>query len=269
MSILKLKKPKLFLSLLLVICINNVFATDKKVYLSDTGSVEILSRSISISTDGRNPFEVEHTSKVNEYNYETRFDNISYEKFSNITYIINENGERTFIILQDVGKKTLYLQHSSGWSFHGKMNGEHFGSWNFQPIKVLNKPSFLVEGDVKYSYTNLRRLLDSKPWVEGVDGYGIGEEIILSAKGVGFYLYNGFVSFNKPELFISNSRVRSIQVTVGNEIFMIDIPDSPNPIFIPTSDISQRSEVIIKILDVYEGRKYSDTCVNGIFFTTN
>jgi hypothetical protein len=76
---------------------------------------------------------------------------------------------------------------------------------------------------------------------------------------------NGFISFSKPELFLKNSRVKSIA------IYRTD-PES-KPLDVTLADTPQLQEIDlgtevrqlkIKITGVYKGSRYKDTCINFI-----
>ncbi|MDC7124863.1 MAG: hypothetical protein PQJ46_04810 [Spirochaetales bacterium] len=106
-----------------------------------------------------------------------------------------------------------------------------------------------------------------KPWVEGVDGYGIGEKIFINYSNnkniTGFYLSNGFVSIEKPYLYEKNSRIKKILVYNSTKSFQktFKVEDTPNIQFF---DVPQTNALIIEILDVYRGSLWEDTCINFI-----
>lgn len=129
--------------------------------------------------------------------------------------------------------------------------------------------SFLTENNLEYGATNLGNLKCKMPWVEGVDGYGIGQKIYIksktdSTKMSSILLSNGFVSYQKTYLYKYNSRLKRIKITNEEEGFVIiqDLLDSPNLQLITLPSIT--SDVIIEIIDIYKGDKWEDTCVNFI-----
>jgi hypothetical protein len=127
--------------------------------------------------------------------------------------------------------------------------------------------SFLTEGDVTYSPDNLNdfsRL--RKPWANGGGKYAINETIMIEfAEAVSvFFISNGFVDYNHPELYLKNSRVKKISVVdaITNKEELFDLKDDANIQMIRVKNPTKK--VIIKILEVYEGTVYKDTCLNFI-----
>lgn len=130
---------------------------------------------------------------------------------------------------------------------------------------TLKASSELVEGTIIYSSSNLRNLELDKCWVENKPDYGIGEYLKIGINGRGFFLFNGYLSGRKSYLYEQNSRVKQLEVTLlDNKVSRVfDIEDSPNPQLV-LFDNEYSGEVLIKIIAVYKGTKYSDTCINSI-----
>lgn len=130
---------------------------------------------------------------------------------------------------------------------------------------TLKASSELMEGNIVYSGSNLKTLELDKCWVENKQDYGIGEYIKFGINGRGFFFFNGYLSGKKNYLYNQNSRVKQLEVTLvqNNVSKFFDIADTPNPQLL-LFDTDYSGEVIIKIIDVYKGTKYSDTCINSI-----
>lgn len=82
-------------------------------------------------------------------------------------------------------------------------------------------------------------------------------------------ILNGFVSTSNLHLFEENSRAKNIRISYKNYIFEVSLEDSRNyqvvrlPFFIEP----ESSETFkIEILDWYEGKKYSDVVISGIYY---
>ena len=114
------------------------------------------------------------------------------------------------------------------------------------------------------------------PWIEGAAGHGIGEKIWFSTYGenedgvpfgktVGFYVCNGFISFENPDLYEKTSRVKEFKVTdiKTKKSKSVFLEDTPNPQFIDISEF-KGTDVELEIKDVYPGTERQDTCVAGI-----
>ncbi|WP_028975001.1 NADase-type glycan-binding domain-containing protein [Spirochaeta cellobiosiphila] len=132
--------------------------------------------------------------------------------------------------------------------------------------KTYESSSILVEGTINYKASNLGNSLFAKPWVEGVNGYGIGETITISddREFTELILSNGYKSYDNPTLYEKNSRLKKIQIKgMDTETVLdVDIKDSSGPqsIKLPKSE----TKVVITILDIYPGSTWEDTCVNYI-----
>ncbi len=79
-----------------------------------------------------------------------------------------------------------------------------------------NCTSFLKEYGKEYKIENLNNLEESTPWVEGAEGYGIGESFIIENLWGDTYKYllimNGYISVERPYLYCQNGRVKQIRV---------------------------------------------------------
>ncbi|NBC03687.1 MAG: hypothetical protein GVY20_08305 [Bacteroidetes bacterium] len=131
--------------------------------------------------------------------------------------------------------------------------------------EMFEASSYLVEGEIEYAESNLGNLHLDSPWVESGTGYGINQTIRVRFPGVNsLTISNGFVSFNKPYLYERNGRVKKIGITDMDNggYYEFEIPDSPNPFHIYFDQFS--SDIEIEVLEVYEGDRWEDTCINFI-----
>lgn len=115
-------------------------------------------------------------------------------------------------------------------------------------------------------YVVLEWNYDGKPWVEGVDGYGIGEKIKLSTaqKFQAIDILNGYVDPKRPDLYKKNSRVKTFAVKdLDNDLdYIFHLEDV---VEFQTFNFRKFTKNIeLTILEVYEGDKWADTCVTGI-----
>lgn len=141
-------------------------------------------------------------------------------------------------------------------------------TWGFTPVKSINASSTYIENGSDYSINNTQKT-KLNPWVEGVDGSGIGEKINIDYEqgehlsGIKYILFsNGFVSYKDPSLYLKNNRVKKIKVISKDQDYEIeiDIEDTPNiqELYLPQTT----NEIEIEILDIYKGSKWDDTCIN-------
>ncbi|WP_028972635.1 NADase-type glycan-binding domain-containing protein [Spirochaeta cellobiosiphila] len=228
--------------------------------------------------------EISFSNGQFSYKYTNYDENpIKVEEMNNITYHIVDIEGISFISFEN--ERWLFLRSSDFLVLYNKDSNEPFffgaldvrdaiGTEGFyRDENLYDVSSSLSENingkKINYGANNLYDLDLNKPWVEGVNGYGVGE--VITINNIAFtnlqiyiYLSNGFVSFDKPRLYKDNSRVKKIKITDidTNYSEVIDLSDTPQfqKIIIPKGIGS--NQLKIEILDVYHGIKYDDTCIN-------
>ena len=111
------------------------------------------------------------------------------------------------------------------------------------------------------------------PWVEGVDGTGVGEQIILSLPGTttvhGILLYNGYLQTD--DLHSKNGIVTRVSVDFGNGVVVEEdvwdptmYVEDPIPSRVELDQSVKTDKIVITILDAKSGTKYDDTCIGEI-----
>jgi hypothetical protein len=133
----------------------------------------------------------------------------------------------------------------------------------------ITTSSYFIQNGRSYTGENVKKSAFDGPWVEGVDGYGHGEYIELDySKTEGkevnaIVISNGFVSYNDPALYEKNNRLKRIVIEAeGTDLGTIDLADTPNLQTIRLG--GYYSKIKIRIISVYEGTDWDDTCVNMI-----
>jgi len=132
----------------------------------------------------------------------------------------------------------------------------------------ITASSYLVEGNISYEPNQNSSLL--RPlWVEGAPGYGINEKLFIIAKSCfAIHISIGYVSYINPDLYLENSRPKRIQLKIENSFSIsIDLDDTPNfqTIYLPRP--LRANEIMeLEIIDIYHGTKYTDTCINKIYY---
>lgn len=113
-------------------------------------------------------------------------------------------------------------------------------------------------------------------WVEGKEGDGIGEfleYIIDTSEHTGnnlrvteLTIFNGYRK--SKELWRDNSRVKRLKMYVnGKPYAIISLQDAYNYQTVGVGEIElkpKRTTLRFEIMEVYKGRKYSDTAITGI-----
>ena len=138
------------------------------------------------------------------------------------------------------------------------------------PKVYYEASSYLIEGKTVYGPDNLSSV-EGLPWASA-NGYGIGDKIQIkaNANNVKLGFYNGFQSKNKPYLYKANSRAKTIEIkNIENgkvcKIRLKDNADMQN-LSLKELNIGQKSilNLEITILEVYQGEKYKDLCIQAI-----
>lgn len=128
--------------------------------------------------------------------------------------------------------------------------------------------SELTEGQKHYTIDNLDNLDLETSWVEGVEGYGIGESFIIKNLWGDIYnhllIVNGFISFKYPNLYYDNGRIKKIKIEglVSGVSIVRSVLDTPHFQTVDISAIKESEDLKVTILEVYEGRKYKDTAIH-------
>lgn len=131
---------------------------------------------------------------------------------------------------------------------------------------TIKTDSGLKEGSTVYSADNMKEF-SNIPWVPSKD---IRDETIkISSERPlgGLYFCNGFYRESRNDLYLKNSRVKEIEIIYPESYGMrhkIILNDTAMPEFIPLLNIDC-TEITIKVLSVYEGTAYNDTCINAIY----
>ncbi|NBF40905.1 MAG: hypothetical protein GVY14_10860 [Spirochaetes bacterium] len=167
----------------------------------------------------------------------------------------------------------MFLYHGEGEPpfFRAAKRGPNAMEAFYYFRDAFSASSYLTEGDVIYGPENLGSHATRKPWVEGVPGQGIGEEIHIDRWFGRLWISIGFVSYDRPELYELNSRPKTIRVVseATGEERVVELEDTPNlqPIDVP-GDWESASDGGIRIIieEVYPGTRWEDTAVNFIVF---
>jgi len=133
----------------------------------------------------------------------------------------------------------------------------------------IESTSFLSEGEIHYTAGNLNYLRGKMPWAEGASGFGIGEQVSFSSFPVNRSIHAiiisiGYVDYEKPYLYYYNSRPKILRIWYDqkSKYFDHDLIDSPDPQLINFQ--TEVTDFTLEILDIYEGTKWEDTCINFV-----
>lgn len=123
-----------------------------------------------------------------------------------------------------------------------------------------------TQGNI-YGPRNLTDGNDKTAWVEGSDGQGLGEFVVLefdSARAVrGLAIRNGYDK--SPDIFTKNSRVKDIELRFSSgDSIEATLKDEPGTQYVTLSQPIRAKWIELVIRSVYPGSKYSDTAINEL-----
>ena len=118
-----------------------------------------------------------------------------------------------------------------------------------------------------YGPRNLTDGNDKTAWVEGSDGQGLGEFVVLefdSARAIlGLTIRNGYDK--SPDIFTKNSRVKDIELRFSSgDSIEATLKDEPGAQYVTLSQPIKAKWIELIIRSVYPGSKYSDTAINEL-----
>ena len=204
--------------------------------------------------------------------------NVDGIDFINFQWENNQN-ERYLILY---GTAVCYLYESdSPQFFEGYRTRRGYPGENIQfvddaKLVQIKASSYLNENGIEYTPQKMNtKIGDGNCWVEGAAGQGIGETFTIKYMSnylpiETIHISIGYVSHDKPHLYKQNSRPKKIELSVADKYAVqVDLEDTPNfqAIRLPKS-LAGSEELAITILDVYEGTRYEDTCINMLLLDT-
>lgn len=139
---------------------------------------------------------------------------------------------------------------------------------------VISSSALANQGSFSYGVENIFDLSYKTAWVEGVEGYGIGEKITYvfpedHPRVTKIIVVNGYVYSEKA--WFENSRVKQLNVYVNDALFaVLTLKDTKNDQVFKFEPIGHFKtgdwKLTFEIVDVYEGDLYDDTAITEIYF---
>jgi hypothetical protein len=138
------------------------------------------------------------------------------------------------------------------------------------PVGDVLASSTLIDKSGRYNYdaSNLGDADFNTAWVEGEDGYGIGEFIEFDVGGILLCLtiYNGHQK--SIDLWKNNSRVKTFKVYRNNSpICFLELEDIMSGQSFSLEDVGGSDRLRFEIVEIYKGDKWKDVCVSDILIT--
>ena len=258
-------KKYVYILLYLIIGQLYVFAIPAIGILYQTQEFECFRFISENKLDVRNWLYQNKLLKDGTYHYE-----LSYEE--GLPYIsISDNGvERYFLLLSN--EQACYFYDTKTGELvisaeHTKAAIEPFVIYKRDKIRASSE---LREGKTVYSVENLSTEI-LLPWVPAGGKNGIGATLTIhDMYGEFLILGSGYVSVKNRALWIKNARPKKLKIQykktgIVKYVDLKDTPDLQTIVMYTDEDYKNQtigSDIVITIMDVYEGTTYSDVCIN-------
>ena len=154
---------------------------------------------------------------------------------------------------------------------------EYGDSWLSCIVPDYVSSTLKSQGNNSYNKSNLGDRDPRTAWVEGADGYGIGEYIEMRVYAEALKdlrILNGDQKSIKS--WKDNSRVKSFKVYINNvPVRILELEDRMGEQIISFDDLlpegfdiwsAEDFEIKLEILAVYPGERWKDVCISGISF---
>lgn len=162
---------------------------------------------------------------------------------------------------------------------------EGFHNGNIKSISASSSFEETIKGRIiKYTPDNLGKAFEVGcrchpywwnynhiPWVEGVDGNGIGEFISVefTEPVIELELINGYSDINNMKLYKENARVKTFKLEDLDNDITKSISFDDYVYFNKVILEKPTTKIRLTIQEVYPGTKYQDTCFSSILATSN
>lgn len=136
-------------------------------------------------------------------------------------------------------------------------------------VASISADSVLVSSSGKsYEAENMLDGDETTSWQEGIDGAGEGQTITVEFDAdpqVDYIvIYNG--NHESEKSYLNNNRICSMIISVDGQESEVELADSIDPQIIRLNGAQEVSQIQFKILSVYNGNEYNDTCVAELQF---
>jgi Domain of unknown function (DUF4424) len=205
----------------------------------------------------------ERFKKISDTHYEWEFENLKPTLADDIRIIAHSKYDSytTGFSEEDATKRTSYVLK------------EHQYFLDHTDYDATASSTLAAQGKHNYDVVNIKddptREVQS-PWVEGVEGDGIGESITLNVKRplplYGILIQPGYYDYGNKEPWLKNNRVAALEITLNDErTFTETIPDEifQRPYLIRVRDYTKPiTKIKMVIKGVHRGTQFRDTCIS-------
>lgn len=230
-------------------------------YFDPASGIEFVEKDKCIFFNYGSSLSMEFKNAPFRYTYRIeQNDGVSFIEF------VDGNDKQRYLILASKDLFILYNQFKKQPYMIGFRNFGVMESFDFlSDDTIIEISSELREQSIMYKADNLRKLDINSTWIDGSKSSGVGGTIrIQNWTSKNMVIFLGYLSYSKPFLYSMNSRPKKISICFENTntIFNYVIEDTPNPQSIDMNN--GHGDILITILEVYPGEKYSDLCIHAI-----
>lgn len=146
---------------------------------------------------------------------------------------------------------------------------EQYESISMSAVTNISATSALTEYGMTHSPNRICDGDISTAWVEGVTGQGENETVVFMLNDTyrvsGFQIYSGYQK--NSDLYSKNSRPSVIELSFDNgENERFELDDTEGMQSFQLQQPVETSSVMVKIISVYAGWKYTDTAISELSF---
>ncbi len=193
---------------------------------------------------------------------------------------MNEEGERDFKRRQLEGVEEFPDSKENYWDILGVGCSFYCGAYRVEPVVTSELPAH--DGET-FIGCNLHDNSCKTAWVEGVDGYGVGESATYTFPSqqpriTDVIVLNGFLKSDKD--WHDYSRAKTLNMYVADTLYaVLHLEDSKQEQIFKVDPIGhadrkdeealmKKPEIVIRfeIADTYPGDKYDATAITEIYF---
>jgi hypothetical protein len=205
----------------------------------------------------------ERFKKISDTRYEWDFENLKPTMADDIRIVAHSKYDRypTGYGEEDLSRRASYVLR------------DHQYFLDHTDYDATASSTLAAQGKHNYDVVNIKgdptREVPS-PWVEGVEGDGIGESITLNVKRplplYGILIQPGYYEYDDKEPWLKNNRVAALEIMLNDEhTFTESIPDErfERPYLIRVRDYTKPvNKIKLVIKGVHRGTQFRDTCIS-------
>jgi hypothetical protein len=205
----------------------------------------------------------ERFKKISDTLYEWQFENLKPTLADDIRIVAHSKYDRypTGYGEEDLSRRASYVLR------------DHQYFLDHTDYDATASSTLAAQGKHNYDVVNIKgdptRDVPS-PWVEGVEGDGIGESITLNVKRplplYGILIQPGYYEYDDKEPWLKNNRVAALEIMLNDEhTFTESIPDErfERPYLIRVRDYTKPvNKIKLVIKGVHRGTQFRDTCIS-------